>query len=470
MVLRSTLLCFAGFFVHGFGSWAVNSGYYPQVGLYFPEAREIATICAMVFYVLLGAAARYRPRLFDARILVGLCLACSVFGCLILELALQTQSPFETLVAMIVRVFTKSLAIVLLGAALCSLGSAAKAAAVGLGASVLCAMVTAVLPEIDGATEAVVAFGVLAASSVLAYFPAKPLLETVSKGDAPVDLELSNPNSFISWRSGLYVCILLFSVITGVSFTFSSWASGLRAGLAMAAIGFGVVVWFLAGKGSRKEDTLFGLAAVMAVAGLAFMPIDSAFAEMMSHVMSDAATNLFMVLIWLLIYSVAAKSVYAMLPTLCAAWAVQSAGVLLGAGMGHRLNSDVLSIPEFSAVALVGLFAWLWFGFRSFSFHGTVEALTSFTAEDSAKVSQGAGKSGLERACENLGARFGLTKRETEIFGLLAHGRNSRYIQDFYCVSRNTAKTHIKNIYAKLDVHSHQELIDLVESFEDAGV
>ena len=30
-------------------------------------------------------------------------------------------------------------------------------------------------------------------------------------------------------------------------------------------------------------------------------------------------------------------------------------------------------------------------------------------------------------------------------------------------ISRNTTKSHIKNIYGKLDVHSHQELIDLVE-------
>ncbi len=30
-------------------------------------------------------------------------------------------------------------------------------------------------------------------------------------------------------------------------------------------------------------------------------------------------------------------------------------------------------------------------------------------------------------------------------------------------VSRNTVKAHVKHIYAKLDIHSHQDLIDLVE-------
>jgi DNA-binding NarL/FixJ family response regulator len=34
---------------------------------------------------------------------------------------------------------------------------------------------------------------------------------------------------------------------------------------------------------------------------------------------------------------------------------------------------------------------------------------------------------------------------------------------EFVVASDNTIKTHVINIYAKLDVHSQQELIDLVE-------
>ena len=40
---------------------------------------------------------------------------------------------------------------------------------------------------------------------------------------------------------------------------------------------------------------------------------------------------------------------------------------------------------------------------------------------------------------------------------------NVRFIQDELTVSYNTVKTHVSHIYAKLDVHSHQELFDLVE-------
>ena len=70
----------------------------------------------------------------------------------------------------------------------------------------------------------------------------------------------------------------------------------------------------------------------------------------------------------------------------------------------------------------------------------------------------------LEQRAEGLAAKRGLTPRETEILALLAHGRNAAFLQEKLVLSRNTVKTHVANIYAKLGVHSQQELIDLVEA------
>ncbi len=50
---------------------------------------------------------------------------------------------------------------------------------------------------------------------------------------------------------------------------------------------------------------------------------------------------------------------------------------------------------------------------------------------------------------------------------LVAKGRNADYIQQSLTISTHTAKTHIANIYHKLDVHSMQELLDLVEKYRD---
>ena len=43
---------------------------------------------------------------------------------------------------------------------------------------------------------------------------------------------------------------------------------------------------------------------------------------------------------------------------------------------------------------------------------------------------------------------------------LLLEGRSLRYIQNALFISEGTARTHVKRIYAKLEVHSKQQLID----------
>lgn len=65
-------------------------------------------------------------------------------------------------------------------------------------------------------------------------------------------------------------------------------------------------------------------------------------------------------------------------------------------------------------------------------------------------------------ACDDLAQAHGLTKREREMLHLLSQGRDAAYIGEALFLSRNTVKSYSKSIYAKLDVHSKQELIDLV--------
>ncbi len=64
--------------------------------------------------------------------------------------------------------------------------------------------------------------------------------------------------------------------------------------------------------------------------------------------------------------------------------------------------------------------------------------------------------------------RYMLTPREMEVFGLLAKGRNAEFIQNALVISNHTVKTHIYNIYRKMDVHSLQDLLDVLDAEEDA--
>jgi DNA-binding CsgD family transcriptional regulator len=60
--------------------------------------------------------------------------------------------------------------------------------------------------------------------------------------------------------------------------------------------------------------------------------------------------------------------------------------------------------------------------------------------------------------------RCGLSKREAEIFALLAKGLGNREIGRELHISPNTARTHIDNIYAKLKVSNRVEAVNHVRS------
>lgn len=72
--------------------------------------------------------------------------------------------------------------------------------------------------------------------------------------------------------------------------------------------------------------------------------------------------------------------------------------------------------------------------------------------------------SGARRgAVDDIARRYGLTARERDTFELLAQGRSLPFISDALYINRSTVETHRKHIYAKLQIHNRQELIDLVE-------
>ena len=81
---------------------------------------------------------------------------------------------------------------------------------------------------------------------------------------------------------------------------------------------------------------------------------------------------------------------------------------------------------------------------------------------DESDVSEGPGRWKL--ACNDICCRYDLSPRERDVFMLIAKGRNAEYVQNALYISGHTAKTHISNIYKKLDIHSVQELLDLVEA------
>lgn len=66
---------------------------------------------------------------------------------------------------------------------------------------------------------------------------------------------------------------------------------------------------------------------------------------------------------------------------------------------------------------------------------------------------------------EQFAGSFHLSNREMEVLELLLKGRNVAYIAERLFIAPGTVKTHIHNIYTKLDIHTKMELFDIFEAF-----
>ncbi len=78
-----------------------------------------------------------------------------------------------------------------------------------------------------------------------------------------------------------------------------------------------------------------------------------------------------------------------------------------------------------------------------------------------------------EERWEALANVQGLTRREAEVGRLIAQGYSKKRIAEVLSISENTVRMHARSIYAKLDIHTKQELIELAvpseQPFRDNG-
>ncbi len=77
-----------------------------------------------------------------------------------------------------------------------------------------------------------------------------------------------------------------------------------------------------------------------------------------------------------------------------------------------------------------------------------------------------ASEDSVERLIDRASEDYRFTQRERQIIALLCHGRTLQFSADDLGISINTVRGHIKRIYAKLDVHSKEEMIDVLQSYQ----
>lgn len=139
--------------------------------------------------------------------------------------------------------------------------------------------------------------------------------------------------------------------------------------------------------------------------------------------------------------------------------AAQLAGILMAGGLGDNpLQNNGMMIILTLVLAFFAVVLLLFGSSRS--------SLRQWLVADEAALET---DDGIPLACADLSQRGNLSPREQEVLAILARGRNASYIAKTLCISPDTAKTHIKSIYRKLDVHTQQDLMDEIDALTSNG-
>ena len=115
-----------------------------------------------------------------------------------------------------------------------------------------------------------------------------------------------------------------------------------------------------------------------------------------------------------------------------------------------------------------GKTVWLWTGFTwedvfALPCRDTQHQYQKFLVADCNVVVDGPFKQELADRCAEIARRYKLSAREEEVLLLLAQHKTVGIIERELVIANGTAKAHVRHIYQKLDIHTRQELFDLLD-------
>lgn len=240
-------------------------------------------------------------------------------------------------------------------------------------------------------------------------------------------------------------------------------------------VAIGAAIWLLPKLDTR---TLFEAAVICVSAAFLLGPVLDLAAPGISSILADIGTILFEILIWIVSMGIV-RSRHRQLRAAAGARLTAVFGHLAGAIVAATAAAATAAHPQaFQAASLAIVFVYV-----------VILLVFSRSAEksDEASAASPAGSADTSQAltpenpsaegafaipadssywtapCRTIADTFSLTPRETEVLEQLAQGRDLAFMEEKFVLSRNTVKMHVRNVYAKLGVHSKQEVIDLVD-------
>ncbi len=469
-LLSSATLCLA-LSLSFTSTWLLNVVGYPAVDGFCPLGRLVAPLMGALAAAIFSLVSQNYPRLFTSRATVMVTLAVLVASTAGIYLAIPAENSLLAGVSLSVRWVACVVRDIVLGFAIAGLGS--RQCLLVLVCAYLLRYVWAALLGLLPFGMQVAAFFCCAPMGLLVlWWQARPMFMRLKGLDTPANLQVTNPLSFLPSTGRMFGLILLFHASLGFSTTFGSGSSArgsVAAVVALVAL-FGVLFALVGLNALRSVDDLYTGSYLLATAGFLLVPGlagGGGAAHFWCNALCESGSSLFSLAIWYLVARVGARSPAAMLPFVCMVRAARGFGIALGTWGGVYANALSFDRMESVSVCVAGVvFVFCAYNFlfaRRFSFDAAAEGLAPLHEAPSVADSQAQRVPAIERSCEAVARRCMLTAREHDVLLLLARGRNAAYIQEELGLTRSTAKSYVADVYRKLDVHSHQELIDVVE-------
>ncbi|MDR1184343.1 MAG: helix-turn-helix transcriptional regulator [Coriobacteriales bacterium] len=203
----------------------------------------------------------------------------------------------------------------------------------------------------------------------------------------------------------------------------------------------------------------YRLTSLFLIVGVMGLPLQFIYPQntvFVSYALNTASYQCFALMVWVMTAGMCHRyfaSTIRIFAFIRAGWAIGPlAGILFGRFL---IASFGLTLGAVFPAMLICIFAILAAILLVFTESGLVNAMNIIPLERHRR---------FREKCERVIESFSLSKREGEIMTMFAKGRNLAYIQAQLHLSKSTISTHRQHIYQKLNIHSAQELLDLIQS------
>ncbi len=223
-----------------------------------------------------------------------------------------------------------------------------------------------------------------------------------------------------------------------------------------------VVLWFVfVRRATLPFSLLWRIVLAFTATGVLALPLFGSLFSGWALVIVGVAQTLVVMLLWAMLADVAHRSTLSPLAVFGFGWIAYSLPFPIGHALGSTLSFHTAASSLVAVIVyLLAMASVFLLDERDFSRNRIFAGLDEPTPPASMHGP-------IEQACSVLGERGGLTEREGEVMLLICQGRSKGYIAESLCISENTVRSHARRLYAKLGVHSKQDLLDIV--FEEAG-